>query len=187
MDFLRNEFYNAPVILLLLGLSFLFSKQSHAQDPYSIGVEYGNADEDISTIQLNFDRDISEWFDEQVVHLSSRGVTTDFALTAFYWYHDNNEIFGGSAGYNLNYGIPFLKARGLRPYIEYELGVALISETRVGDRDMSTVFHFKNQLGLGLKMNWGSFFIRASHFSNARLRQPNDGIDILSAGLLLTF
>jgi len=183
----RSKWKIARIICLIFALSLSFFRQVHAQDPISLGFEYGNAKEDITTIQLNFYRDISRWFDERVVNLQSRGIKTGLALTAFNWDHENNEIFGSSVGFKFNYAIPFLITRRVSPFVEYELGTALISETRIGDRNLSTVFHFKNQLGLGLKMNWGSLFVRVSHFSNGRLRQPNDGIDILSAGVMFTY
>ena len=185
--YLDLNWKKTTIAFFMFGFSLLFSAQSHGQNRYSLGFEYGDADDGISVVQLNFNKDVSGWFDERVLNLGSRGITTEFVLTALSLNHENNNIFGSSAGLKFDYEIPFLKARRLKPYIEYGLGTALISDTVIGDRDLSTNFHFKNQLGLGLKMKWGEFFVRASHLSNASLVQPNDGIDIISAGVMLTY
>ena len=177
----------ATLTIIMFGLYLVISAQAKAQSGYSFGMEYGNADDDITVLQLNFNRDISGWFDERVVNPGSWGIATGLALTALNWNHENNNIFGSSVGLKFDYEIPFFKTRILRPYVEYELGAALISETVIGERDLSSVFHFKNQFGMGFKMRWGNFFVRVSHLSNGSLIQPNDGIDIHSAGVLLHF
>lgn len=67
---------------------------------------------------------------------------------------------------------------GLRPYAEIGVGAALFSRTSLGNKDFSTRFQFSEHLGLGVELPRGfSVGWRFSHYSNADLKLPNDGID----------
>lgn len=79
-------------------------------------------------------------------------------------------------------GVGFRMVRELgtiRPYLELGLGGSLFSSTTVATRNLSTRFQFTEWVGVGLEfarhvtVGW-----RYSHFSNASIKQPNDGIDI---------
>lgn len=66
-----------------------------------------------------------------------------------------------------------------RPYAEVGLGAALFSRSDLGSKEFSTSFQFSQHLGLGLEfgkhltVGW-----RYSHYSNADIEMPNDGIDL---------
>ncbi|WP_372723872.1 acyloxyacyl hydrolase [Immundisolibacter sp.] len=66
---------------------------------------------------------------------------------------------------------------GLRPYLEAGVGGHLLSETRIGERKLSTAWQFGSHIGTGV--NCGQFAIgyRFQHLSNASIKRPNDGID----------
>lgn len=74
---------------------------------------------------------------------------------------------------------------GLRPYLEAGIGGHVLSDTRIGERNLSTAWQFGSHVGAGL--NCGSFEIgyRFQHLSNASIKEPNAGIDfhMLSAGM----
>lgn len=79
-------------------------------------------------------------------------------------------------------GIGFRIAReasGLRPYLELGLGGTYFGQTTLGPRSLSTRFQFTEWIGLGvaigehLTVGW-----RYSHYSNANIKKPNDGIDV---------
>ena len=177
----------AVTTLSAFGFCLITATLSHADDLRSLSLELGDADVEIRVIQLDFTRNISVWFDDRVFNAGSKGIKTGLVYTAHYWDHVTNKNFGGSIGLRIDYEIPFLKTGMFRPYIEYGLGAALITETVIGDRDLSSIFHFRNQLGVGLKANWGGFFLRGTHLSNAGIIEPNDGIDIISAGVQFTY
>lgn len=66
-----------------------------------------------------------------------------------------------------------------RPYAEAGLGAGLFSRERLGNKDFSTHFQFSEHLGLGLGFAERVFAgWRFSHFSNANIEKPNDGIDL---------
>lgn len=68
---------------------------------------------------------------------------------------------------------------GFGPYAEIGLGAALLSRTGLGDKHFSTHFQFTEQVGLGAELN-GAWFVgwRYSHYSNANLERPNNGLDL---------
>lgn len=75
-----------------------------------------------------------------------------------------------------------------RPYAEAGLGVALFDRTQVAGRTISTAFQFSEHLGLGIEWNEKvSLGWRYSHYSNAGIRKPNDGLDMHSLVLGVRF
>lgn len=75
-----------------------------------------------------------------------------------------------------------------RPYAEAGLGVALFDRTQVAGRTISTSFQFSEHLGLGIEWNKRvSLGWRYSHYSNAGIRKPNDGLDMHSLVLGVRF
>lgn len=68
---------------------------------------------------------------------------------------------------------------GIRPYAEVGLGLALFSNDRIGQRDLSSHGQFSEHIGVGLDFDqhW-SLGLMYSHYSNGGLKQPNNGIDL---------
>lgn len=65
----------------------------------------------------------------------------------------------------------------VQPYIEAGIGVALFADTELEDNDLSTSFQFEDRLGAGLRFSGQEVGIRAIHYSNAGIKQPNDGVE----------
>lgn len=67
----------------------------------------------------------------------------------------------------------------VRPYAEAGLGVAYFSRTKLGGKDFSSHLQFSEHLGLGVELPYGlSAGWQFSHYSNADIKLPNDGIDL---------
>jgi opacity protein-like surface antigen len=66
----------------------------------------------------------------------------------------------------------------IRPYAELGLGGALLSRTSLGPKRFSTNFQFAEHVGLGAEFGGFSAGWRYSHFSNADIETPNEGIDL---------
>lgn len=67
------------------------------------------------------------------------------------------------------------------PYIEAGIGLAAFSKTDVGDQRLGSSFNFEDRIGLGLKLpGEQKVGLRAIHYSNAGIKQPNDGIESYS-------
>lgn len=74
-----------------------------------------------------------------------------------------------------------------RPYVEAGLGAALISDTEIAGRDLSTTFQFEIRFGGGLRSERLDFHVRYMHYSNGSIKQPNHGIDAFLAGVAVSF
>ncbi|GAB3481183.1 acyloxyacyl hydrolase [Azotobacter salinestris] len=71
---------------------------------------------------------------------------------------------------------------GVTPFVELGVGVAFFSKTRVGEQQLGSSFNFEDRIGAGIKFAGGQKVgIRAIHYSNAGIKQPNDGIESFSA------
>ncbi len=67
---------------------------------------------------------------------------------------------------------------GVQPYIELGIGVAFFSKTDVGEQQLGSSFNFEDRLGVGLKLSdTRKVGLRAIHYSNAGIKNPNDGIE----------
>lgn len=183
----NSRAFRITALVFFSGALLLCSELLRADNIYSIGIEYGDVVDDVEVVQLLVTRNISEWFNQRIADAGSRGIDTKLAITTFHWTHSENDLYGASIGAQFIYSMHSLQIGKLTPHIEYALGTALISDTMIGTQDMSTAFHFKNQLGLGFRTQQYDFFVRASHLSNASIKQPNDGLNILTAGVIFKF
>ncbi|GAB4222628.1 MAG: acyloxyacyl hydrolase [Gammaproteobacteria bacterium] len=81
---------------------------------------------------------------------------------------------------------PFLRVNAWRhhiinPYLEGSIGIAALSKTRIGPRQLGAAWSFEDLVGVGLsfgKQEHAYVALRYLHFSNAHLAPPNDGIDV---------
>ncbi|MFJ4443394.1 acyloxyacyl hydrolase [Pseudomonas sp. NPDC089422] len=70
---------------------------------------------------------------------------------------------------------------GITPFIEAGIGVSLFSATRVGDKQLGSAFNFEDRLGFGLKFaNQDKLGARIIHYSNAGIKEPNQGIESIA-------
>jgi lipid A 3-O-deacylase len=67
------------------------------------------------------------------------------------------------------------------PYIEVGIGVAFFSKTDVGEQQLGSSFNFEDRIGVGLKLSDSKKVgLRAIHYSNAGIKDPNEGIESYS-------
>lgn len=87
---------------------------------------------------------------------------------------DSLNQVGGIGRLHLHYG----EGR-LRPYAEAGLGVSLFSRDTLGGKDFGSRFQFSQHLGLGVEFAKRGFAgLQYSHYSNADIEKPNDGLDL---------
>ncbi len=68
---------------------------------------------------------------------------------------------------------------GSRPYLEGGLGLHLLSDDTVGNRDLGSDYHFASHIGVGWITETGfRLGLRIQHQSNAGLEKPNRGINL---------
>lgn len=75
----------------------------------------------------------------------------------------------------------------LRPYIEAGIGAALFSSTEHESHDLSTAFQFEDRLGFGLRFAGQEVGLRAIHYSNAGIKNPNEGAETYTLHYRTTF
>jgi lipid A 3-O-deacylase len=71
----------------------------------------------------------------------------------------------------------------VRPYVEAGIGAAGISKTEMGNRQFSTGYQFEDRVGAGVQIKNLDLCCRYMHYSNASIKEPNDGIDIVMVAL----
>lgn len=77
-------------------------------------------------------------------------------------------------------GVPFVRWYARSGfYVEGGIGASVFSEQSLGTQQLGSLFQFCNHLGAGVE--WRSRHrvgLRLSHFSNGRIADPNNGLDI---------
>lgn len=69
----------------------------------------------------------------------------------------------------------------LKPFIEGSIGVAGFSKTRVSGQKLGVSFSFEDRIGAGITLpNQGKLGVQVFHYSNARIKKPNDGVESYS-------
>jgi len=69
----------------------------------------------------------------------------------------------------------------IKPFVEAGIGVAMFTGTTAGDQKFGSSFNFEDRIGAGLKIGDDQKVgIRAIHYSNAGIKEPNDGIESYS-------
>ena len=141
------------------------------------GVEFavGGTSDSTMTYRLgmNFDWDKS-WLQSDV------GRLTGYWSGAYtYWEGDKT-----SSNNSLSFSPVFVyefAGQNVRPYIEAGIGVAAFSSTELESNELGSAFQFEDRIGFGLRFAGGhEIGVRAIHYSNAGIKQPNDGVESYS-------
>ncbi|MDU9389970.1 acyloxyacyl hydrolase [Pseudomonas sp. zfem002] len=97
---------------------------------------------------------------------------------AGYTYWDGDKT---SSNHSLSFAPVFVyefAGDSVKPYIEAGIGVAAFANTELESNDLGSSFQFEDRIGFGLRFAGGhEVGIRAIHYSNAGLSQPNDGVE----------
>lgn len=99
-------------------------------------------------------------------------------LGASYWWADGSRspshVWQASA-------IPMFRWwTGERFYIEAGIGATVFSSTSFADKRIGSAFQFGDHIGLGFLLTPSNRIgLRYSHFSNAGIKEPNPGLDIV--------
>lgn len=165
---MRRMFYLAALAAALLGQSF---------SAQAAGVEFSVGQTSDSTqayrLGMQFDWDKS-WLQSDVGRLTGY-------WSGAYTFWDGDEK---SSNHSLSFS-PVLvyefAGQNIKPYIEAGIGVAVFANTEVEDNKLGSAFQFEDRFGFGLRFNGGhEVGIRATHYSNAGITTPNDGVESYS-------
>ncbi|MBN3864116.1 acyloxyacyl hydrolase [Pseudomonas frederiksbergensis] len=165
---MKRLFCLAAIATALMGHSFT------AQ---AAGVEFGVGQTSDSTMTyrlgMQFDWDKS-WLQSDI------GRLTGYWSGAYtYWEGDET-----SSNHSLSFS-PVLvyefAGQTIKPYVEAGIGIAVFANTEVEDNKLGGAFQFEDRFGFGLRFTGGhEVGIRATHYSNAGISSPNDGVESYS-------
>lgn len=169
-----NKFLDKAKVLCFLLSIFMVSQSLSAADRISIGV--GDANEEIDIFRVGLQRDFTKrWLMNRAWGISG------------YWEASLGRWEDGDAITALGFSPVFIyspnRSKGFLPYIEAGIGVALINNTNINDRDLASAFQFEDRIGFGARFGdrqQHDVNFRFLHYSNAGITEPNDGIDIFS-------
>ena len=99
-------------------------------------------------------------------------------LGVAYWHADGSRSPGSAWQFS---AIPLLRWTWAdRYYLEAGIGATAFSRTRFADKTISTAFQFGDHIGIGMHLTDRSrLSLRYSHFSNAGIKRPNPGLNVL--------
>lgn len=69
-----------------------------------------------------------------------------------------------------------------QPFVEAGVGGALFLDTRYEGRNLSTAFQFEDRIAAGLHVGRGEVALAFTHYSNADIKKPNNGLDMVTLG-----
>ena len=96
-----------------------------------------------------------------------------------YWESGNGSDGNNSVSFTPVFVYEF-SGQTVRPIIEAGIGVALFSNTKVDGNNLGQAFQFEDRLGFGLRFAEQEVGVRAMHYSNAGMKDPNDGVESYS-------
>jgi lipid A 3-O-deacylase len=181
---LRKGLMNMKKLLLPLLCSLLLYGNANAESEYTeheektngfeISLAYGEGKSDIDIYRLGLKKDYGlEWFKRDFGYLSGF-----FELSYNYWHYKSEDIHGIALSpvfaYYLGKSTDFF-----RPYIAGGIGAAVLDRYHIKNRDLGSNFQFEDQIGIGAKIGLCDIYCSFFHYSNAGLKLPNAGIDIV--------
>ncbi|WP_220338398.1 acyloxyacyl hydrolase [Wenzhouxiangella sediminis] len=127
--------------------------------------------ETTANVSLAFDWN-KRWFESETGHLSG------YWNVAYTWWEAGRF---GSDEHSISVS-PVLvyrfNAEGWEPFVELGVGAAYFSDDRVGDQRLGSRAHFEDRFAVGVQMNErDALRLRIIHYSNASLKEPNEGIN----------
>ncbi|WP_044873512.1 acyloxyacyl hydrolase [Pseudomonas sp. LFM046] len=146
-----------------------------------VSLDIGQTGESTMVYRLGAQFDFSSsWFQSDVGRLTGYW---DGAYT--YWEGDE-----ASSNHSLSFSPVFIyefSGETVKPYVEAGIGVAFFENTELEDNDLGSSFQFEDRLGVGLRFSGQELGLRATHYSNAGLEQPNDGVEAYTLHYRLSF
>jgi len=161
---------------LLLSL-YSFTINSFAEDTQfinEVSIGTGESKDNIGIYRLGVKKNFETTFFE-----SNYGWLSGYYEASLnYWEKEECQIYGIAFSPVFVYYVGS-KSNTIHPYIEAGIGLAYISDTIIKGCNMTTNFQFEDRIGMGIRTEFFDLNARYLHYSNARIKQPNDGIDII--------
>ena len=172
----------AYTVAVLLGDRPLEEALRPEIEQWGVGLQFAREHGHSDTLDL-YQLTTSGYWRSPLVEREAWRMTGAWQFNASVWKADGN--FSNDRIYNV--GItPFLRFEpnqrigGTIPYVEFGVGFQLMSETRIAEREKSTLFQFGGNYGVGFAFgsaNEFRFGYRYFHVSNGGIKKPNPGVD----------
>lgn len=146
-----------------------------AAQAVDFSVEAGMSSESTMVYRLGLQRDFNKsWWQ------SDTGRLTGYWDAAYTYWNGKDRSTVHSLSLSPMFVYEF-NGDSVKPYIEAGIGIAGFSETSYEGRDFGSAFAFEDRIGAGLRFADGQQVgIRASHYSNAGIKQPNEGLESIT-------
>ena len=169
------------LVWIFLCLAGLTGFASAGESPWGASLGYGQGQDSVDIYRLGLLRQWQvRWLESDIGY-----VTGYFELSVNQWDGKGDAVTGVALSPVFQY---MFKTRSVwHPYIEAGAGPAYIDDFRINNRDLSTHFQFEDRIGLGVRGYNLDLNFRYMHYSNASIKSPNDGIDILIGTLAWYF
>ena len=168
-------------VMTLAALAVLAWGQVSAVQAMDLSVAVGQTGDSTMTYRVGTQFDFNQsWF------VSDVGRLTGY-WDAAYTYWDGDET---SSNHSLSLSPVFVyefAGERVKPYIEAGIGIAAFSSTELEDNDLGSSFQFEDRIGFGVPFAGQDVGVRALHYSNAGLKQPNDGVESYSLHYRMSF
>lgn len=147
----------------------------------SSSVDIGESKDEIGIYRIAYRID----FDNVLYHKNDISLNGYYETSLNYWNGKQDDIYG--IAFSPVLLLTLCNSCEYKPYIELGSGPSLISDTKIDSRNMSSIFQFENRIGFGVESRNFNFYVRYMHYSNAGIKQPNQGIDIFLAGVAIKY
>ncbi|MDP3814742.1 acyloxyacyl hydrolase [Pseudomonas sp.] len=168
-------------VVTLAALAALSLGQMAAVQAADMSFAIGQSSESTMVYRLGAQFDFNRsWFETDVGRLTGY-------WDAGYTFWDGDET---SSNHSLSVTPVFVYEFGggnVKPYIEAGIGVAAFAHTELEDKDLGSSLQFEDRLGFGLRFAGQEVGLRALHYSNAGLKQPNDGVEAYTLHYRISF
>lgn len=173
------------LFVTLCGSMAMLSLQSRAEQ-WSYSVDYIQGEGDVQGIKLAAQLH-TDWLRDYSEHLH-----VYFESSVNFWEygeqnsHDTNVVLALSPV--VWYPVTTVANKPL--FVEFGIGISLLSDTNFAGKDVSTHYQFEDRLGLVYPLDDEHSHLvalRYFHYSNAGFKKPNPGLDFLSLSYLHYF
>nr|WP_319393727.1 acyloxyacyl hydrolase [uncultured Desulfobacter sp.] len=159
------------------------SAQNFAESgDWGVSLGYGQSSDSIDIYRAGLLKQWGvTWLDGNVGHVDGY-----FELSYNRWEHGGDDVNAVALSPVFQY-IFHVKSDIWYPYIEGGIGVAYLDDYTINNRDLSSNLMFEDRIGVGVRIKHVDLSFRYMHYSNAGLKEPNDGIDIIIGTLAWYF
>jgi lipid A 3-O-deacylase len=159
-------------------ISLGFSVSTHAAD---VTVAVGQTGDSTTVLRLATQFDFAtSWWQSDVGHL------TGYWDAGYTYWNGEDTASNHSVSFSPVFVYEFA-GDTVRPYIEAGIGVALFADTELESNKLGSSFQFEDRLGVGLRFAGQEVGLRAMHYSNAGISQPNDGVEAYTVHYRVSF